>query len=92
MTLSTTWLSQSAKLKTTFSALALCALSNTAMADVIDKSAVQFIGPLGEDMQLKPYQRIIAMPLLLTYYLACKKAPIAYAFLVMSLTGNHSTK
>ncbi|MCF2916952.1 S9 family peptidase [Pseudoalteromonas sp. Cn5-37] len=56
MTLSTTWLSQSAKLKTTFSALALCALSSTAMAAAIDKSAVQFIGPLGEDMQLKPYQ------------------------------------
>ena len=47
---------QKTQLKTTLSALVLCSLSSTAMADAIERSAIQFIGPLSDDMQLKPYQ------------------------------------
>ena len=56
MMFTTTWLSKRARLKTALSAVALCTLTSTAMAAAIDKSAIQFIGPLSDDMQLKPYQ------------------------------------
>ena len=56
MTFTTTWLNKKTQLKTTLSALVLCSLSSTAMADAIERSAIQFIGPLSDDMQLKPYQ------------------------------------
>lgn len=40
----------------TLSLLALCATANSALASSLDKSNIAFIGPLGEQMQLKPYQ------------------------------------
>ena len=56
MTFRRTWQSKSTHLKITLGAFVLSALSTTSLADPIDKSAIQFIGPLAEDMQLKPYQ------------------------------------
>ncbi|MCQ8879852.1 prolyl oligopeptidase family serine peptidase [Pseudoalteromonas shioyasakiensis] len=38
------------------SVLALCSATGSALAAPVDKNNIAFIGPLGEQMQLKPYQ------------------------------------
>ncbi|MEL0646329.1 prolyl oligopeptidase family serine peptidase [Pseudoalteromonas agarivorans] len=56
MKFSSYWYKQNKLLKQAASIFTLSSLSFTVMAAPLDKSKIQFIGPLAEDMQLKPFQ------------------------------------
>ena len=56
MKFSSPWYKQNKLLKQAASIITLCSLSFTVSAAALDKSKIQFIGPLAEDMQLKPFQ------------------------------------
>ncbi|MFL3653375.1 MAG: alpha/beta hydrolase family protein [Pseudoalteromonas sp.] len=56
MKFSSPWYKQNKLLKQAASIITLGSLSFTVNAAVLDKSKIQFIGPLAEDMQLKPFQ------------------------------------
>ncbi|KTF10959.1 alpha/beta hydrolase family protein [Pseudoalteromonas sp. H103] len=56
MKFSSPWYKQNKLLKQAASIFTLSSLSFTVMAAPLDKSKIQFIGPLAEDMQLKPFQ------------------------------------
>lgn len=56
MKFSSPWYKQSKLLKQAASIITLGSLSFTVNAAALDKSKIQFIGPLAEDMQLKPFQ------------------------------------
>ncbi|MEL0633848.1 prolyl oligopeptidase family serine peptidase [Pseudoalteromonas carrageenovora] len=56
MKFSSYWYKQNNLLKQAASIFTLSSLSFTVMAAPLDKSKIQFIGPLAEDMQLKPFQ------------------------------------
>ena len=56
MKFSSPWYKQNKLLKQAASIITLGSLSFTVNAAALDKSKIQFIGPLAEDMQLKPFQ------------------------------------
>ncbi|WKD22221.1 prolyl oligopeptidase family serine peptidase [Pseudoalteromonas sp. KG3] len=56
MNYSSAWRGTAPRLTTVLAMLTLSTLSNVALAAPINKSDIKFIGPLGADMQLKPYQ------------------------------------
>jgi len=56
MKFSSSWYKQNKLLKQAASIITLGSLSFTVNAAALDKSKIQFIGPLAEDMQLKPFQ------------------------------------
>ncbi|MEL0641986.1 prolyl oligopeptidase family serine peptidase [Pseudoalteromonas aliena] len=56
MKFSSYWYKQNKLLKQAASIITLSSLSFTVNAAALDKSKIQFIGPLAEDMQLKPFQ------------------------------------
>jgi acylaminoacyl-peptidase len=50
------WFYRNKQFKRALGLLAFSSLSFAAIAEPLDKSKIQFIGPLAEDMQLKPFQ------------------------------------
>lgn len=53
---SSAWRGKAPRLTTALAILTLSTLSNLVLAAPINKADIKFIGPLGTDMQLKPYQ------------------------------------
>lgn len=56
MRISSPWTTKNKLLKQAATFFALGSLSLTAIAAPLDKSNIEFIGPLGENMQVKPFQ------------------------------------
>ena len=56
MRISSPWTTKNKLLKQTARLFVLSSLSMTAIAAPLDKSSIEFIGPLGENMQVKPFQ------------------------------------
>lgn len=58
MRISSPWTTKNKLLKQAATFFALGSLSLTAIAAPLDKSNIEFIGPLGENMQVKPFQTL----------------------------------
>ncbi|WP_338367236.1 S9 family peptidase [uncultured Pseudoalteromonas sp.] len=56
MRISSPWTTKNRLLKQAAKLFALSSISMTAIAAPLDKSNIEFIGPLGENMQVKPFQ------------------------------------